>query len=174
MAYRPSESRKGGNWETKDLNLIPIMNLFIVVIPMLLTIIVMTQMAMIEISLPTQAGAGDNQNGEDAADKPQAKLLVITPEGFEIFTPGGEDEDGIQLPILNPEATEAIQMYDFYRLDQEIAKIREDNESLEAIGIMPDPRVTFETLLMTIDVAKSNGFEVDYKKFERTGLRRVQ
>jgi hypothetical protein len=148
------------------------MNLFIVVIPMLLTIIVMTQMAMIEISLPTQAGAGEGQEEGNEAEI-EAKLLVISPEGFELFTPGGED-DAIKLPILNPDATDAIQMFDFYRLDQEIAKLREDQEALEAIGIMPDPRVTFETLLLTIDVAKTNGFEVDYKKFERTGLRRVQ
>ncbi len=171
MAYRPSDSRKGGKWETKELNLIPIMNLFIVVIPMLLTIIVMTHMAMIEISLPTQAGAGEGQDEDQTEVK--AKLLAITPEGFELFTPGGE-EDGLNLPILNPNATDAIQKYDFYRLDQEIANLRKEHESLKNIGIMPDPRVTFEALLTTIDIAKSNGFEVDYKKYERAGLKRVQ
>ncbi len=171
MAYRPSESRKGGKWESKELNLIPIMNLFIVVIPMLLTIIVMTHMAMIEISLPTQAGATDAQDTEEK--EVEAKLLAITPDGFELFTPGGE-EDGINLPILNSEATDAIQKYDFYRLDQEIAKLKKDNEDLKAIGVMPDPRVSFETLLTTIDIAKSNGFEVDYKKFEQYGLKKVQ
>ncbi len=172
MAYAPSESRKGGKWESKDLNLIPIMNLFIVVIPMLLTIIVMTHMAMIEISLPTQAGPGETQD-EAGAEDVKAKLLAITPEGFELFTPGGED-DGLKLPVINPEASDAIQKYDFYRLDQEIAKLKKENETLKNIGIMPDPRVTFETLLTTIDIAKTNGFEVDYKKYESTGLRRVQ
>ena len=61
MAYGPSKNRSASDSEPREPNLIPIMNLFIVVIPMLMTIMVSVHLAMIEITLPTSGGgaAGD-------------------------------------------------------------------------------------------------------------------
>ena len=152
MAYGPSKNRSRSQTEPREPNLIPIMNLFIVIIPMLMTIMVTVHLAMIEITLPTEAagGGGGDETTEELEDLPKIITLALLPDRFEIMVEGIEDI--ITIPQL------FVGTYDYFTLDQNIARLKENNENQGTIDLLPDPTVKFDTLLRSIDICKSNNF----------------
>lgn len=145
MAYGPSRSRSKSLRESRSPNLIPIMNLFIVIIPMLMTIMISVRLAMIEITLPSQGGT------QEAVEEPPKTLtLILYPDRFEIKVE--KKNDLIKIPML------ADSTYDYVELDKEIAKLKAENPSQFVMEILPDPNVKFDTLLRSIDICKTNDF----------------
>jgi len=154
MAYGPSKNRSSSQYEPREPNLIPIMNLFIVIIPMLMTIMVTVHLAMIEITLPTQSagggGGGDEDSQEQLEDIPKVITLALLPDRFEVKVEGIEDI------ITIPQTS--VGTYDYFELDQTISRLKESNENQGTIELLPDPTVKFDTLLRSIDICKSNNF----------------
>ena len=70
MAYRPSKRRHHSISDT-DLNLTPVMNLFMVIIPFLLLTAVFAKMAIIDTYLPQE---GEGGGGNQAAPP---KMLIV-------------------------------------------------------------------------------------------------
>jgi biopolymer transport protein ExbD len=156
MALAPSKSRNLLKKPPKEPNLIPIMNLFIVIIPMLMTIMVSVHLAMIEINLPTDVGGGggDEEQLEEPEELPAVITLALYPDRFEIKV---EDEKDVnKIPALDTTTIPAI--YDFAALDELMSTLKEDHEKQETIELLPDNAVKFDTLLRSIDICKSNGF----------------
>ena len=137
MAYGPSKNRSRSQNEAREPNLIPIMNLFIVIIPMLMTIMVTVHLAMIEITLPTESagGGGGNDEAEELLeeDLPKVITLALLPDRFEIMVEGVEDI--ITIPQL------FAGTYDYFTLDQNIARLKLNNENQGTIDLLPDPTV---------------------------------
>ncbi|MCD4796910.1 MAG: biopolymer transporter ExbD [Candidatus Cloacimonetes bacterium] len=151
MAYGPSKNRTGSQHENREPNLIPIMNLFIVIIPMLMTIMVSVHLAMIEITLPTQSsGSGGDDSGEQTEETPKELTLGLLIDRFEVKVEGNEDV--MKIPQL------ASGKYDFITLDQTVSHMKKLYENQQTINLIPDPNVKFDILLRSIDVCKSNGF----------------
>ncbi|HPR16690.1 MAG TPA: biopolymer transporter ExbD [Candidatus Cloacimonadota bacterium] len=134
--------------ESRSPNLIPIMNLFIVIIPMLMTIMISVRLAMIEITLPAQ-GAETEENTV-VQEPPRALTLVLYPDRFEIKV---EKEKGI---IKIPQTEESI--YDYVTLDKQIAELKQQYPNQSTMEILPDPSVKFDTLLRSIDICKEHDF----------------
>lgn len=165
MAYRPTQSRSKSKYEPQEPNLIPIMNLFIVIIPMLMTIIVSVRLAMVQITLsapPAEdeqgqgGGGGEEQNEEDL---PKAITLGLLQDRFEIRVEG--ENDVLQISKLENG------QYDWLTLDENIARLKEEHEDQNVIEVVPDPLVKFDTLLRSIDVCKTNDFPaIKYKTVE--------
>ena len=150
MAYGPSRNRSRSQSEPREPNLIPIMNLFIVIIPMLMTIMVTVHLAMIEITLPTDSAGGGDEDTEQLEDLPKVITLALLPDRFEILVEGVED-------IITIPQTSAGK-YDYFMLDSNMARLKDSNENQGTIDLLPDPTVKFDTLLRSIDICKSNNF----------------
>ncbi|MDP8203549.1 MAG: biopolymer transporter ExbD [Candidatus Tenebribacter mawsonii] len=150
MAYGPSKNRSRSQSEPREPNLIPIMNLFIVIIPMLMTIMVTVHLAMIEITLPTDSAGGGDEDTEQLEDLPKVITLALLPDRFEILVEGVED-------IITIPQTSAGK-YDYFMLDSNMALLKDSNENQGTIDLLPDPTVKFDTLLRSIDICKSNNF----------------
>lgn len=151
MAYAPSKSRRLSKKESKDLNLIPIMNLFIVIIPMLMTIMVSVHLAMIEITLPKASSQQVNQELE--VEPPPRIILAIFEDRFEL-TVGEEDALIIEASVTS----ESGITFNYMKLDSEISKLKLKHETQSTVDIFPDPNVRFDTLLRSIDICKDNSF----------------
>jgi biopolymer transport protein ExbD len=149
MAYGPSKNRSRSQNEPREPNLIPIMNLFIVVIPMLMTIMVTVHLAMIEITLESADGGGANAE-EQLEELPKIITLALLPDRFEIMV------EGVEEIITIPQTSAGT--YDYFALDMNIARLKENNENQGTIDLLPDPTVKFDTLLRSIDICKSNNF----------------
>ncbi len=128
------------------------MNLFIVIIPMLMTIMVSVHLAMIAITLP--APSTDASNGgeeeEQMEESPKMITLALFPDRFEIMVEG--DKGVTEILQLSPGR------HDFVTLDKNMAELKIAHEKQGTIEVLPDPTVRFDTLLRSIDICKSNDF----------------
>ena len=154
MAYRPSEAKRGYREDFQGPNLIPIMNLFIVIIPMLITMVVTVNLAMLHISIP--AGGGDDSDTGSVAeesDNESPLRVIITPEAFTVRE---KDTDNKLLDEIEIKKEDG--RYNLFQLDKVISDFRKKYPDKNVIEVLPDNSVKYETLLKTIDVCKYNKF----------------
>ena len=70
--------------DTPDLDVTPIMNMFIILIPFLVSMAVFTHLSILEFNLPPNAGTGlDNSSG-----KPNLKITVVVADDHLAITHG--------------------------------------------------------------------------------------
>ncbi|MCD6181190.1 MAG: biopolymer transporter ExbD [Candidatus Cloacimonetes bacterium] len=151
MAYGPSKNRKLSKREPKEPNLIPIMNLFIVIIPMLMTIMVSVHLAMLEITLPTTGSGGATEQAE--VQPPVRIVLALYSDRFEVKV--GEDEEITTIPKRQ---SDSAGEYDFVKLDEILASLAQENQNQDTVELLPAPDVKYDILLRAIDLCKNNGF----------------
>ena len=120
-SYRVSAGRIREEVDTEP-NIVPFMNLMVVLIPLLLSSSEFVKLGMIELKLP-ESSAGGGGDGGDASALNNAKIdlgIVITDKGFNLFhyfrkdsLPGGDAE----IPLVNG-------AYDFAALNKKVAEVK--------------------------------------------------
>ena len=107
MAYKPSMRRSGQDLDL-ELDIKPVMNLMVVLIPLLLAGVEMVKLSIVEIDLPPSQAGGINGSGEENPEKEREKRLglkiAITHDGFSLATAsaimsGEEGEEGPTVPL---------------------------------------------------------------------------
>ena len=105
MAYKPSMRRSGVNADI-ELDIKPVMNLMVVLIPLLLAGVEMVKLSIIEIDLPPASGGGkggDQDNPEKEKEKKLGLKIAITEEGISLATASavmtGEQGEGPTVPV---------------------------------------------------------------------------
>ena len=167
MAYRPS-FRRTHEEEPAEPNLTPIMNLMVVLIPLLLTSAEYIKIGIIELNLPPAAGPVSMENQKPAEKNRTLDLTVsITDAGFYISSSlavlrPGEGETGPSIPVKSEGE------YNFSELSKKLyeLKLKADGKfpDLENITIQAEQAVDYQTLVSTMDAARS------YKKDRKTVL----
>lgn len=155
--YRPSEGRNQKSESApQEPNLVPIMNLFITIIPFLLLMMVVSQAALIALNFSQaegDGGSGGPGDGGEAAKKIEIHLMArehnsgLFP-GMEIREPG---MDSRKIPVKNG-------FYDYVRLNQILGDIRSRKADATEITVLVHPEVLYDALIRTIDLCKQNGF----------------
>jgi len=173
MAYRASarRSQKSQATQPKEPDTIPIMNLFLTIIPMLLFMVVVSQTALVALNFNSGdsgnggsgAGAGGGEKKNEvveifimAHDQPDAEIF----KGFRIKEPGKGSKE---IRYSNDE-------YDFNGLNKAIAELKQQNPNLIDISIIPYDNVKYGALLRTIDICKSNRISNVGISVRRTGF----
>jgi biopolymer transport protein ExbD len=148
MKIKFSRSKQSGTIvaETvKDIDVTPVMNMFVILIPFLVSMAVFTQMSIISFSLPPEAGTNLGNTG-----KPQLKLtIIVTPEHFAI-THGEKMLDSLP----NTGTTESYTLL--------LAKIKERRNSIDIQNetvIAVRDAVNFQQIVKVMDICRSAGFE---------------
>jgi biopolymer transport protein ExbD len=166
-SYAPSQRRRTSSDYGKEPNLIPIMNLFLVLIPMLMTMMVSVHLAMLGINYSAGGAGADAEGGE--TEEIESISLKIMMNSFDIIV--GENEP---IEIATLENTGETVIYDFPKLDETLIELKENAPEQNTIVIMTEPDVLFDTLLRTIDLCKYNGFpSVKYISVQKQLLRRA-
>jgi len=164
MAYRPSERRNQKKQSPPEQpSLVPIMNLFITIIPFLLSIIVISQVALVALNF-SATGGGGNEGGNDGGggSEKEIKLIIMASEGNELF-PGFEIRGGDSGTIAFKNS-DFHDTYNFWALNNALNLIKRNNQRLNDITVVVYPDVLYGTLMQTIDLCKQNGFpNVIYK-----------
>jgi biopolymer transport protein ExbD len=126
MAYKPSMRRSGQGLDM-ELDIKPVMNLMVVLIPLLLAGTEMVKLSIIEIDLPpTQTGGGggdDQQNPDQEKEKRLGLKILITQTGFSIGTASAilaaeEGEEGPTIPLNGDNE------FDFDALTEKLTEIK--------------------------------------------------
>lgn len=132
--------------ETVDVDVTPVMNMFIILIPFLVSMAVFTQVSIVEFGLPPNVGAGlDNGDG-----KPKLKITVVVAQQFLGITYGESMLDSI------PRAQSG------YQLDTLQARLVERRAAAdikdEVIVAVRDP-VRFKHVIAVMDRCRESGFD---------------
>lgn len=128
MAFKPSMRRKGEDLE-QELDIRPVMNLMVVLIPLLLISAEWVKLGSIEINVPPSKTAGlgegeaEAQSEEREIEKRLGLSIAITDLGITIASPGAilggaENPEGPTIPI-NTDGT-----YDFELLKNKLIEIK--------------------------------------------------
>jgi biopolymer transport protein ExbD len=166
MAYRPSAGRNQHPVSVPKVpDLVPLMNLFLTIIPFLLLMLVITQVAMVAFNFsataPGQPSTLDGTAG-GKKDVPEITVIIMASQdemkttfpGFEVREPGHAPDS---LGLAQGE-------YDYVKLDATLKAIRERFPDLQDISVAAYDDVLYENLIKTIDICRSNNFaNVHYK-----------
>lgn len=138
--------------EDTDLDLVPIMNVFLVMVPLLLTSASFFNLKIINTSVPVLG------NSESViAQESDIKLTVIV----EL------EEEGIRLSALSDEAdTEALnqvgtyfakentRQYPLDKLSSFLQKLKTQYPKSDTVIIIPEGSIIYDTIIQTMDVAR--------------------
>jgi biopolymer transport protein ExbD len=171
MAYKPS-LRRASQPTSVDLDIRPVMNLMVVLIPLLLAGAEFVKLAIIEVNLPPRAAGGGGGKSED--DKPEEKKekklqlsLALTEEGIFIASPAGvlgsdgEETVGPTVPLT------ADGKQDYILLKQKLVDIKKTITGKgfvdgNAVTLTAGREIALQTIIDVMDVV------LNYKDGEET------
>jgi biopolymer transport protein ExbD len=146
LAFAPKKRVKHREvWE--DPELVPFIDMLVVCCCFLLMSASLLQTAVIEISLPTQTGAG--AAGAVAPLAGELNLsLIITNEGLRV---GGA---GAILPLI-PKTKDT---FDWDKLTETLKDVKKEYPQQESIIIISEPEVVYNNIIQAMDVCFMEGF----------------
>ncbi len=130
--------------KAEDLNIMPVMNLFLILVPFLLLTAVFVKISIIEFSLP---GADAVQNKQQAG-KPVVTFLTITEKGFDLKS------RNFKTPFIKKEG----EAFDFEILTQNLQAVKQLHQTSEDIIIAPVSSIKYEIIIQVMDRCRENGF----------------
>ncbi len=134
------------NAEVTDIDVTPVMNMFIILIPFLVSMAVFTHVSIIDFSLPPNVGADlDSSQG-----KPKLKLTVVVAESYLAITQGEAMLDSI--PAIEGN-------YDFRTLGESLAGYRAGAEIKDETVVSIGDRVKFKYAVKAMDACRDAGYE---------------
>ncbi|HUU03931.1 MAG TPA: biopolymer transporter ExbD [Myxococcota bacterium] len=145
-------SKRGGEAPVA-LNMVPIMNLFLAMIPFLLMCAAFFQVSVINASVPALSEGGDDPN--DVPKKELQKVTInlqITKAGFVLSASGDQSEDelkkiGAKIPIKKKE-------YDFDKLAEQMKSIHDKYKKSDTVIILPEKEILYDTIVKTMDASR--------------------
>lgn len=128
-----------------DIDVTAFMNLMIVLVPVLLLSMTFTQITVLDITLPELTG------GSEASGESQPQLEVeINPDGFKVYYPTNVMVQNI--PLLDVEGGND---YNYRQLSLVLQEVKSQLMDKTDILILSNPNAEYQTLVQTMDTAKS-------------------
>jgi biopolymer transport protein ExbD len=131
--------------ESTELDVTPVMNMFIILIPFLVSMAVFTNLSILEFSLPPNVGASMNNSQE----KPKPKLTVRVGTDYFGIVLGDTLYDS--LSVNNGE-------YPFGELGQRLRERKQLLVANDDIVIASRDEIAFKHVVKVMDVCRSAGF----------------
>ena len=132
--------------ETIDIDVTPVMNMFIILIPFLVSVAVFTQLSIVEFSLPPNVGT----NLDQSDGKPKLKLTAVVTPAYLAITRGEEMLDSI--PLVDGE-------YDYGLFHERLSVHRESADIRDEIVVAVRDAVRFKYVIRVMDRCRDVGFE---------------
>jgi len=152
VAYRPSKRRRHSVL-SEDINLTPILNIFMIIIPFLLLTAVFAKTSIIDIYLP--------QEGREAKDNMSSQALqILTVKVTEI----GFELDGIGNGILIPRIGKNL---NFKQLTTELIKLKDKNPDKEEVVLLFDPNTPYDLIVNIMDTTREATEIIEGKSVKR-------
>ena len=171
MAFRPS-MRRHLKIQEIPLDIRPVMNLMVVLIPLLLSSAVFTKLAIRELNLPPAQTSGIGPSGKPPEEQKRIELKVlISKRGFYIasrsgYLTGGEAK--LEAPPTVPLNAEGD--YDYKELQNKLVEIKQKIQGQgfvdeNSIIISAEADIPYKIIIKTIDYISTytdeNGVEQD-------------
>ncbi len=150
-----SRRRRREAEEDTEINMVPIMNMFLVLIPFLLMSASFLHLKAINTSVPVQA-----ERSADAAAEPEAKVTVVLElqaRGLELsaFSDAVADEELERLAGSLRRGPDGA--YPLGELAGRLRAIKERYPASDTLLLVPEGRVLYDTIIRTMDAARRTG-----------------
>jgi biopolymer transport protein ExbD len=139
-------TRPPSEMDEADLDVTPVMNMFVILIPFLVSMAVFTQVSIIDFSVPSDVG----QSSSQSSDKPKLKLTVLLTESFLAVVEGENMLDS--LPLLDNG------QYPFDSLKQALSVRRPQSEFSDEVIVAVRDRIAFRHVVRAMDISRESGF----------------
>ncbi len=136
------------NFKEVDVNIIPVMNIFLLLIPFLLLTAAFVQLAVVELSLPSLNKDSQQQQIQRDPQKLVLVILGIKENKFQLKSPGFKFD-----PI-----NKVNDQYNYRLLIEQLKQIKIKYPYAEDIIISPDSRVEYDIIIKVMDRCRENGF----------------
>lgn len=148
--------------EESELDLVPIMNLVLILIPLLLLSVVFLEITVINVTMPQKSIGPPNQSGEP----PKRLQLMVSKEGFwlikgdQAMPPipkcAGQGGQNVTICLSSPDATELVERYDWLELYNTLMKLKSEAQwnDHEQIEIVAGSDIPFGVLVKAMDVSR--------------------
>lgn len=131
--------------EVIDIDVTPVMNMFVILIPFLVSVAVFTQLSIIEFSLPPNVGTSlDNTSG-----KPKLKITVVIAPEYLAITLGEKMLDSI--PVSGED-------YDYNAFYKQLLIRREETDIKKEIVVAVRDVIRFKYVVGVMDRCRDAGF----------------
>lgn len=132
------------NSHDADVDVTPMMNVLMILLPVLISMAVFTKVAMIQFSVPPNVGTHLNSE----SGKPKLKMTVIVAKDFYAITYGEKMLDSIE----SKANAETI-------LSGRIAHHKNSFEIQDEAVVAVRDNVDFQKMVRVMDICRENGFE---------------
>jgi hypothetical protein len=137
--------------KVEDLNLIPLMNLFVTMIPLLLLTAAFYHIGMVSVSVPTQS----EEESDVAVGKASVTMnLRITDKGYTL-TASSATLSEADLKSLDGFIPKKGKDYDYDRLTQYLEKVKRKYEQSDTVTVIPGKNIKYQVMIETMDAARS-------------------
>lgn len=158
--------KKGAMAAPEELNLIPIMNMVVCLIPMILAGTALVKLGVINVNAP-KFGMGAATEATDDQEKPLNLTVAIANEGFRLSATGADINVvlGIEA-VVDPAAAEGAapvgvvtiakrgEDYDYMELYNKLVKIKSQFPQETILNLTADPTMPFKHVVNVIDAVR--------------------
>jgi len=131
--------------EAEELNITPVMNIFLILVPFLLLTAVFVRISILEFSLPSAEQQAAQLNQGQA---PVVTILAISEKGFELKS------KGLKIPLIAKNAND----FDFGMLVEKLMQIKSAHQRSEDIIIAPQASIKYDVIIKVMDRCRESGF----------------
>ena len=138
--------------EPVHLNMVPVMNLFLAMIPFLLMCAAFFQVSVINASVPALS------EGADPGDEPKKEMKRITlnlqigKSGFVLSAQG--DQPPEELKNIGGTIPKKKGKYDYEKLAERCKKIHDKYSKSDTVVILPEKDVLYDVIVQAMDAAR--------------------
>jgi len=130
-----------------DVNIIPVMNIFLLLIPFLLLTAAFVRLAVVELSLPSL----NKGRASQLQERPQNLVLIILAikeTGFQLKAQGFKFD-----PLYKKN-----DQYNYPQLVDQLKQIKQKHPYAEDIFISPESKVKYDIIIKVMDRCRETGF----------------
>lgn len=130
-----------------DVNIIPVMNIFLLLIPFLLLTAAFVRLAIVELSLPSI----NKKSSEKVQQTPKNLVLVllsVKEKGFQLKSPGFKFQ-----PV-----NKINNKYNYKKIVDQLKQIKSKHPQAEDIFIAPKAKVKYDIIIKVMDRCREIGF----------------
>ncbi|MDZ7362176.1 MAG: biopolymer transporter ExbD [candidate division KSB1 bacterium] len=139
------KTRHGGS----DLNMTPVMNIFLILVPFLLLTASFVKIAILEMSLPSLSQKNSSVSQPSEEKKALVlNMLAIRENGFELKSPT------FNFPFIMKKGAQ----YDFEQLQANLRQIKEKFPDSEDVVIQPEDMIKYDDVIKVMDRCRESGF----------------
>ncbi len=131
--------------EDSDLNITPVMNMFLILVPFLLLTAVFVRIAVLDLSLPSLKKDGSRQQRPESA---VLILLSVREDGFQLRAPN------MKIPLIRKKGDN----FDYDTLVKRLRELDQKFIGTDDIIVSPASSIKYEVIVKVMDRCRENGF----------------